>query len=569
MCHSELTQAEQPRNSDVPVLVLVALLGLIGFLILYNLRILDDNRLTSWLWVFSEINVLTIFLILTAGYMLAYGFTKSSIPERKPITFLFLSSFFAVTFLWSEPELIVDASRYFVQAKHLELYGIGYFVTEWGKEIVVWTDLPLIPLLYGLVFKFFGESRLGIQIFNTLLFSGTVVLTFLIGKQLWNRTVGLYGGLLLLGMPYLLTQVPLMLVDVPTMFFLTLAIFTTIMALRQNGILTIAAAAIAITLAMLSKYSAWLMLSILPIIVLCHFSLGWKRLMQRASMIALGAIMLMGVFILVKFDVVSEQLRLLLSYQLPALERWGESLISTFLFQIHPFISLAALFSVYCAIKRKDITYIIIGWLLFLIIVLEINRSRYIVVTLPMLALMAAYGISEIKNIKISRFVASSTVVSALVIAIFAYLPFLQQTSIINIERAGKYLDSINADRIEVVVLPQVRSSINPAVSVPLLDLYTKKTLVYRYDEKQDVTPASIRKSPLRFTWQYKNPEYFKIDASASGKRIPIAIILSSYDQELPDQIKKKITGYRLAKELGTSDSVFRYTTIVRVYEPV
>jgi hypothetical protein len=550
-------------------MVLIALLGLIVFLILYNLRTLDDNRLTSWLWVFSEINVLTIFLILTAGYVLAFGFTKLSIPEHKPIAFLFLSSFIATTFLWSEPELIVDTSRYFVQAKHLELYGIGYFVTEWGKEIMVWTDLPLIPLLYGLVFKFLGESRLSIQIFNTLLFSGTVVLTYLIGKQLWDRTVGLYGGLLLLGMPYLLTQVPLMLVDVPTMFFLTLAIFTTIMALRQDGVLTIAAAAIAITLAMLSKYSAWLMLSILPIIALCHLSIGRKRMMQRASMIALGAIILVGIFIITKFDVVSEQLKLLLSYQLPGLERWGESLGSTFLFQIHPFISLAALFSVYVSIKKRDVVYAIICWLPLLVIILEINRSRYILVTLPMLALMAAYGVREIKNIRISRFFVSSTVVSALVIAIFGYLPFLQNTSASNIKQAGKYLDSINADRIEVVVLPQIRSSINPAVSVPLLDLYTKKDLVFRYDEKQVVTPVSIRKSPLRFTWQYKNPEYFKIDASVSGERIPIAIILCGYDQVLSDQIMKKITGYRLARELAATDRVFQYRTIIRVYQPV
>mgnify|MGYP000076527429 FL=1 len=550
-------------------MVLFTLLGLSVFLVLYNLRVLDDNRLTSWQWVFSGIDILTIFLILAAGYVLAYGFTKLSIPERKPITFLFFSSFGTVTFFWSEPELIVDASRYFVQAKHLELYGIGYFVAEWGKEIMVWTDLPLIPLLYGLVFKFFGESRLGIQIFNTLLFSGTVVLTYLIGKQLWGRTVGLYGGLLLLGMPYLLTQVPLMLVDVPTMFFLNLAIFTTIMALRQEGILTIAAAAVAITLAMLSKYSAWLMLSILPVIVLCHLSVGGKRMVLRASMIAFGAIILVGVFILSKFDVVSEQLRLLLSYQLPALERWGENPASTFLFQIHPFISLAALFSVYGAVKKKDIMYPIISWLLFLIIFLEINRLRYIIVALPMLALMAAYGISEIKNIKTSRFFASSTVISAVVIAIFAYLPFLQTTSMTNIERAGEYLDSIDADRIEVIVLPQVRSAINPAVSVPLLDLYTKKDLVYHYDEKQVVAPASIRKSPLRFTWQYKNPRYYEIDAVASGERIPIAIILSDREQILSAQVMKKITGYRLAREFVTSDRVFRYRTIVRVYQPV
>lgn len=569
MCHIESEQAEQQRNSHVPIMVLFTLLGLIVFLALYNLRTLDDNRLTSWQWVFSEASVLTIFLILTAGYVLAYGFTKLSVPEHKPVAFLFLSSFIAATFLWDEPELIVDTSRYFVQAKHLELYGIGYFVTEWGRDIVVWTDLPLIPFLYGLIFKFFGESRLSIQVFNTLLFSGTVVLTYAIGKQLWDRTVGLNGGLLLLGMPYLLTQVPLMLVDVPTMFFLTLAIFTTIKALRQNGTLIVLAASTAITLAMLSKYSSWLMLSVLPVIVLCHYLAGWKLIAQRASLIALGAMFLVGIFLVTKFDVVFEQLNLLLSYQLPALGRWGESFASTFFFQIHPFITLAALFSVYRAIKKRDATYVIIGWLLFLVVILEINRARYILVTLPMLALMAAYGIRGIKNIKIRRFFVSSAVVSALVIAVFGYLPFLQKTSISNIKQAGKYLDSIDADRIEVVVLQQIHSSINPAVSVPLLDFFTKKDLVYHYDDKQIATPVSTLKSPLRFTWQYRNPEYFNGDTTISGERIPIVIILSDYDQAIPEPIAKKITGYRLARELATTDKVFQYRTIIRVYQPV
>jgi 4-amino-4-deoxy-L-arabinose transferase-like glycosyltransferase len=277
-------------------------------------------------------------------------------------SFLFGSSFVVAGIFWGEPEVIVDASRYFVQAKYLELYGIGYFFREWGKDIMAWTDLPLIPLLYGLIFEVFGEARIAIQMFVALLFSATVVLTYLIGKTLWDEAVGIYGGLFLLAMPYLLTQVPLMLVDVPAMFFLTLAVFATIKAVRQGGLWLLVASSVAIMLALLSKYSNWLMLSVVPVVLLSHFESGWKVILRR-----------MGMVMLWKFGVLAEQLALLQSYQLPGLQRWHESFTSTFFFQIHPFITLAALYSIYRAIRRKDPRYAIVGWMLLLLIVLEIK----------------------------------------------------------------------------------------------------------------------------------------------------------------------------------------------------
>jgi 4-amino-4-deoxy-L-arabinose transferase-like glycosyltransferase len=130
----------------------------------------------------------------------------------------------------------VDTSRYFTQAKHLEMYGIKYFMHEWGKGISAWTDLPLISFFYGLIFKFFGESRIYIQIFTTFLFSMTCVITFFIGKTLWDEETGFLAGLLLLGTPYLFSQIPLMLIDVPTMLFLTLSVFTYIRAIEKGGI---------------------------------------------------------------------------------------------------------------------------------------------------------------------------------------------------------------------------------------------------------------------------------------------------------------------------------------------
>ncbi|GMQ87496.1 MAG: hypothetical protein BMS9Abin08_0700 [Gammaproteobacteria bacterium] len=570
---SGFNHSKAKQNNDSLLTFLVSLLTLTTFLALFVLRSLDDNRLTSWQWTVAGVDTFTMLFVLVIGIFLAYLLSNVSLPVRKPAIWLFFISFSVSAIFWGEPEVIVDASRYFIQAKHLELYGIGYFFNEWGNDITVWTDLPLIPLLYGLVFKTFGEYRTGIQIFNTLLFSGTVVLTYLIGKTLWDETVGLYGGILLLGIPYLFTQVPLMLVDVPAMFFFTLAIFITIKAVKQGGAALLISASVTIVLAMLSKYSVWLMLSVIPVIFLSHIAYGRKIILQRAAMISLGVALLIGIIMLWKFNVIAEQLRLLQSYQVPGLKRWGESFISTFFFQIHPYITLAALFSIYAAVKKKDYKYAIISWLLILVVVLEIKRARYLIVILPMLALMAAYGIREIRNVKISRFIVSSAVVSALVIAIFAYLPFLQNTSAVNLNQAGKYLDTLDAETIEVVTLPQVRSIVNPAVSVPVLDLFTQKTLVYRYDEDTIQRPRSVEKSSLRFTWEYKNPEYFLTDAGTSKKRIPVAIIFSDTKQFnpqiVPDRIVERIADYRITKELVILDRVFKYQTIIRVYQPV
>ncbi|MFV1973275.1 MAG: ArnT family glycosyltransferase, partial [Thiohalobacterales bacterium] len=386
---SGLNHSKAKQNNDSLLTVLVSLLTVTIFLALFVLRSLDDNRLTSWQWAITGSDALNILFVLVIGILLAYVLSSVTIKVRKPAIWLFITSFIVSAIFWGEPEVIVDASRYFIQAKHLELYGIGYFFKEWGNEIAVWTDLPLVPMLYGLVFKIFGEYRTGIQILNTLLFSGTVVLTFLIGKTLWDDAVGLYGGMLLLGMPYLLTQVPLMLVDVPTMFFFTLALLTAIKAVRHGSAVLLISASMAITLAMLSKYSAWLMLSVIPVVFLSHAEYGWKLILQRAALIALGTAFLVGTVLLWKFNVIAEQLGLLQSYQVPGLKRWGESFTSTFFFQIHPYITLAALFSIFVAIKKKDVKYAIISWLLLLVIVLEIKRARYLIMVLPMLALMA------------------------------------------------------------------------------------------------------------------------------------------------------------------------------------
>lgn len=554
--------------------VLVVLLTLGSFFALFTFRSLDNNRLTSWDWVFTGVEANRMLLLLISGVILAYGLSRVRFPKHHYGAILFGSSFVIATLFWSESELIIDTSRYFTQAKHLQMYGISYFLREWGHTITAWTDMPVVPFLYGLIFKFLGESRLYIQIFTTLLFSGTVVLTYQIGKILWNEELGFWGGLLLLGIPYLYTQVPLMLVDVPTMFFLTLTVFAFIKTLNQGGAGMTALAATAIFLTFYSKYSTLLMLSILVVIFLVSAQKSLKlrsaqfTVLYRGILVALISGLLIGLVFFFKYEVMLEQIRLLLSYQQPGLRRWGESFVSTFFFQIHPFLTAGALFSTYVAFRKRDWNYLIISWMLLLVLVLQIQRIRYIILVFPMLALMAAYGLQEIRNTNLRKFIALSAVVSSLVIAVFAYLPFVQNISATNLSKAGEYLNSLDVDEIEVIILPLSNSMVNPAVAVPIFDLFTDKSIFYQYNHNFP-SREKIKESPLRFTWGYKNPEYYVYSNSNSNldeKFYPVIVIISG-DGVLPDQVRERLKGYQKTRVFDRSTGIFRYQTIIEVFQ--
>ena len=546
--------------------LLIALAVLLTFLALFVFRSADDNRLFKWHWVFAGGNASTIFLLLILGIISAYALAKVSLFERSPIVFLFLFSFVTTSIFWTEPELIMDASRYFTQAKHLEVYGIEYFIREWGKDIMAWTDLPVVPFLYGQIFRLFGENRIFIQVFTTILFSGTTVLTYLIGRTLWDEETGFYAGMLLLGMPYLFTQVPLMLVDVPTMFFLTLAIFTFIKALERGGTGMTVLASYALFLAVFSKFSTWPMLSVLGIIFLVYLKRDPAATLRRSAAVVLLSGVLVGSAILLKFDVFSEQLRLLLNYQKPGLERWGESFVSSFLFQINPFITLAAGYSLVVAFKKRDARYAIISWLVVLIFIFQIRRIRYILPAFPLLSLMASYGLRTIEGRELKKLIVFTIVITSLVIAVFAYLPFALTISAKNMKKTGEYLDSLDTGSVEVLTLPLKDPVANPSVAVPLLDLYTQKRIVYRYHPEDFPPPKDVVTSALRFTWEFKNPGYYRETGAQDNKTIVVIRGETDGIHAPPEYVRKRLKGCRLLKKFEAASDPFRYKTVVEVY---
>ncbi len=543
----------------------VSCLFLLAFVALFLLRGADDNALFSWSWVFYRIDASRIYLWLVVGLIISFLLSRSAIPAGYRTAFLAVLSFAVIVPFWKESEIIVDASRYFTQAKHLEVYGIGYFLREWGSTIFAWTDMPLVPFLYGMIFKMFGENRIFIQLFTTVLFSLTVVLTSFIGKILWQGETGFAAGLLLLGIPYLLTQVPLLLVDIPTMFFLTLSVFTFLNALNKGHFLWIACSIATIILAVLTKYSAWFMLSVLGVVLIICGSKD-RRALLRGVVILLTAAAVSGAILLFKFHVVSEQVRLLREYQQPGLARWGESFISTFLFQTHPFIAISALASLVVAYRKRDARYVIISWLVMLVVVFNVRRIRYILPLFPMLTLMAGYGIQVIKRDELRRFILFGIVMTSLAMGTFAYLPFAERMSAANLKHAGEYLNTLDAPEIEVITLFSKEPIANPAVAVPLLDLFTDKQIHYRYEPEGFPSREEIERSSLRFTWAYRNPAYY-IAKPVAILNAPVVIISDDLHGPLPKQIAQRLEGYRSSEAYTTSDKIFRFNISVEIFQ--
>jgi hypothetical protein len=558
--------AHPKRISGNAHILLFAGLILVTFVVLFFSRSLDDNRLTSWQYVFRLADPWKVLFFLEAGILPALFLSKSPRPERHPIVFLFFFSYAAAALFWREPEVIVDASRYFSEAKHLELYGAGYFLREWGRAIPVWTDMPVVPFLYGLVFRWFGETRLLIEMLTTLLFSLTVVLTCLVGRELWGEEAGFWGGLLLLGIPYLYSQVPLMLVDLPCTFFLMFSVYSFIRALERGGAM-IALSAAAIFITFFAKYSTWLMLTVLPVILAVYCagrrSQGTDRYLRRGLVVFFAAGVLIGCFAAYEYDVMSSQMKLLIAYQKPGLRRWGESFVSTFFFQIWPWLTVAAALSLYRAILKRDLRFLIVLWLPLLIIALSIERIRYSVMAFPMIALAASFGITGLRKRETAKFAVYCIVVSSIVLATSAFLPFLERISLVNVEKAGAFLDHLNGD-IRVYTVPEKDPVVNPAVAVPILDFFTNRRIRYDYTPSFQSDTEEILLSPLRFTFEYRNPAYYSEDDN--GPASAVVVISSWAGQPLPAGIAERVRDFRRTKVFDITENVFRYQTVVTIY---
>jgi 4-amino-4-deoxy-L-arabinose transferase-like glycosyltransferase len=549
------------RGPLVPLIVAAAAL----FPLLAALRHLDDNSLTSWSWVLEGRDLVGLWVLHLAVICAALILSRRALPGRWRLPAVVCAAFAAGIALAGEPEAVIDASRYFVQAKQLELSGPAAFFRDWGGAVPAWTDLPLPAFLYGMVFRLCGEHRLPQQIFTAGLFALTAFATARIGGLLWGEQVGARGALLLLAVPCLLVQVPLLMADVPAMAAVTVALWSFLETLERRGAWRIAVAALALGAALLAKYSTWLLLGSAfgSILLLEALRGGWASVGRGALAVVTGALA-PALFALAKPELVRGQLALLAGFQWEGLRRWVESHPSTFLFQTHPLLAVAALAALWQGWRGRDRRVLVAAALPLALFALGVRRTRYLLPAYPMIALLAARGLEALPG-RARRFAVLAAAGFSLVTVFVLYLPFLQWVNTTNLMAAGRFLDEHGVAAAEVTAQAAPGVAINPEAAVPLLDYHTAARISVRSPTQQRPSQQELRASSFRFTWEQPLPVWYR--AAAAGDKEAQVLITGDPDADVPAELALKV-GVRAPDGVFTRDAVFRYRTFVYVWLP-
>jgi len=553
-------RASEVRGPLAPLLLAAAAL----FPLLAGLRHLDDNSLTSWAWVLEGRDLVGLWVLHLAVIGAALLLSRRALPDRWRLPAAVLAAFAAGIALAGEPEVVIDASRYFVQAKHLELFGPVAFFRDWGGVLPAWTDLPLPAFCYGTIFRLCGEHRLPQQVFTAGLFAFTVFATARIGGLLWGERTGARGALLLLGVPCLLVQVPLLMTDVPAMAAVTAALWGLLETLERRGAWRVAAAALAVAAALLAKYSTWVLLAAAGgIILLVQALRGRWTDVGRGTVAVVAGALAPALFALMKPELVQGQLALLAGFQWEGLRRWVESYPSTFLFQTHPLLAIAALAALWQGCRGRDPRVLVAAALPLVLFALGARRSRYLLPAFPMIALLAAKGLEALPG-RARRFAVLAAVGFSLVTVFAVYLPFLRCVNTANVQAAGRFLDERNVAAVEVTAQPAPGVAINPEVAVPLLDYHTAARIIVRSPTPTLPPQEELRASSFRFTWEQPLPSWYRDDAPVPADAAQI-LIAGDPDAPLPEKLAMQVAG-RVPDAAFVRDAVYRYRTLVSVW---
>jgi hypothetical protein len=415
------------------------------------------------------------------------------------------------------------------------------------------------------VFRLFGEHRLPQQIFTAGLFALTVLATARIGGLLWGASVGVRGGLLLLAVPCLLVNVPLLMADVPAMAAVTAALWMFLETLERGGPLRASSASLAIAAALLAKYSTWALLggSFGGILLFEALRCRWASVTRGCAVAAAGAIA-PALFALAKPDIVRNQLALLAGFQWEGLRRWVESYPSTFLFQTHPLLAVAALAALWQGWRARDRGTLVAAVVPLVLFALGARRSRYLLPAFPMIALLAARGLEPLPG-RARRFTVLAAVGFSLVTVFAVNLPFLRWVNTANLLAAGRFLDEHGVGAVEVTAVPAPGVSINPEVAVPLLDYHSAAQFFVRGPTPAPPPGGELSTSSFRFTWEQPLPSWYRRGDAVPPSGAARVLVTGDPDTAPPAPLAAEVAG-RGPDAVFSRDAVFRYRTFVSVW---
>jgi 4-amino-4-deoxy-L-arabinose transferase-like glycosyltransferase len=150
---------------------------------------------------------------------------------------------------------------------------------------------PLIPLLYGFVIDLRGDRLFFLRVASTLFFSASLVLTYLVGRELYDRKTGFLASLFFLSFPLSVRLGASAMMDMQLTFFFLLAVYLALHLIKTPSIGLTFALGITIGLGLLTKYTMVLVYGVL--LSLFFFNL---RLRNLRPMITTTVLISAGIF---------------------------------------------------------------------------------------------------------------------------------------------------------------------------------------------------------------------------------------------------------------------------------
>lgn len=183
-----------------------------------------------------------------------------------------------------------DASK-IVAEEGVDQFLVNYASLPWlGKQ-----HPPLVPLVYGFAMRILGVDLLVIRLVSLPLAIATVLLTYLLGSELYDRDTGLLAAFFLLSFPLFLRMGAAALTEMPVTFFFSLALFLILRLLHRPAYWLAVVAGLSIGAGLVSKYT---MVLIYPVLLSYVAVSGpFRRLKYHLGVVALVSMGVLGIWL--------------------------------------------------------------------------------------------------------------------------------------------------------------------------------------------------------------------------------------------------------------------------------
>ncbi len=264
---------------------------------------------------------------------------------------------------------------------------------------------PLIVLLYAVAMHLFGVEMLVMRLTGLVLSIGLLLVTYLLGCELYSRRVGLLAAFLVPTFPLFFRLGPAAMTDIPVTFFFVLSLLL-VARLRSNPTYPLAVAAgLAVGLGLLSKYT---MVLIYPVLLAWFVASKRLRHLKRYLVVMiLTSLALFSLWIVFAFfgGILGAQTDTLVPYLgIVVLTEWGKRFLAESLLTRLPSalgvynIPLIILGAVQILRHRVRSDLYVVLWIavVFISLTATLPAHRYYMLAFPAIALLMVRGLARV-----------------------------------------------------------------------------------------------------------------------------------------------------------------------------